>query len=393
MPTFGRRTLAGALLFWITPAAAAAGGLALAPLLALCGALGAPWNLKRPSLPALLVCAAAAWAALSLAWSPIPRPEQALKIVLIALAGLGLVAGMARLDARARGWVGTSLIASALMLAALLLIEAAFDMPFNRAAQPLTPTGFLQRNPGRGVLVLEVIGFCALAAALTLRAPLRWVIGALLAAAMAWLSPQFSFEANAAAFAVGMLAFWLGYAAPKLGPALVGGFWAAWLLAAPWVFAALSGPIRSAAYEAPLSWGMRLLIWDYAAGRAVEKPLIGWGLDASRSFRDPQELGGYEFASIPLHPHSFSLQVWLETGAVGALLFAATFIAAGLACARWCAGARLTGAAATACFTVLGMVWNLSYGAWQEWYMALPFIAAAAVVSLRRPESLETRSA
>lgn len=386
MPKFGRRGWAGALLFWITPAAATSGGLALAPLLALCGAIGAPWTAPKRllSAPALLLLAAALWTALSLAWSPVHRPDQAVKIILVTLSGLAFADAASGLDIGQRRWVRASLLAGVLMLALLLAIEAAFDMPFNRAAQPSAPSGLLERNPGRGVLVFEVLGFCALAAALALRAPARWVVAGLLVAAMAALSRQFSIDANLAAFAVGLLAFAGGYAAPKRGPALVGAIWAAWLLVSPWLLHALSGLLRQEARELPASWGMRLRIWDYAAARIAEKPWFGWGLDASRSFRDPQHLNGVTFASIPLHPHSFSLQVWLETGAVGALLYAGAFAATGLAGARWCAGARLPAAAATASFASLGLLWNLSYGAWQEWYMALPFIVAGAVLSARR---------
>ncbi|MDX2275841.1 MAG: O-antigen ligase family protein [Hyphomonadaceae bacterium] len=385
MRNLGRRGFAGALLFWIMPAASAAGALALAPLLALCGAIGAPWRFGgRIPLAYALLLAAAAWAALSVLWSPLDRPEQALKIVLATMAGLGLVAGMSGLDEKARGWVRASLLAGLLMLALLLAIEAGFDMPFNRAAQPETPTGLLQRNPGRGVFVLEALGFAGLAAALMLRGPPRWVFGAILLAAMAALSTQFSFDANLVAFAIGLAAFALGYAAPRWAPALAAGVWAFWLMAAPWVIHAASGPLREAALQLPPSWGMRLQIWDYAAARAIEKPLLGWGLDASRSFRDPQDLNGFTYAAIPLHPHSFSVQVWLETGGVGALLLAASLAATGLACVRWCDGARLPAAAATACIATIGLVWNVSYGAWQEWYMALPFMAAAAVLALKR---------
>jgi O-antigen ligase len=390
MATLGRRGFAGALLFWIMPAAATAGGLALAPLITLCALIGAPWRSpKRVPRLAWLVFAAAAWTALSILWAPpiVRGPDQALKVILTTLSGLGFAAGLAKLDAQARGWVRASLLAGLLMLAFLLTIEAVFDMPFNRGAQPDAITGLLQRNPGRGVLVMELLGFIGLAAALTLRSPARWIVAGVLLVSMAWLSPQFAFDANIAAFVVGVLMFALGYAAPKLGPALVGWFWAGWLMLAPWVTAALSQNIRAFALEAPPSWGQRLMIWNFAAARIREKPLFGWGLDASRTFIDPQQLGRHSFPAIPLHPHSFSLHVWLETGLVGAVLFAAAFAVAGAACARWCAGARLPAAAATACFASLGMVWNVSYGAWQEWYMALPFIAAAALLTLHRPEA------
>ena len=383
-----RQQCAVAGLFLILPAAAAAGGLALAPLLALFGALGAP--LRKPRTPpwlALLVLAAAGWAALSIFWSPAPRPEQALKILAVAAAGSAFVAGAASLSAATRPLARAALVAGVVMLAALLAVEAWFDMPITRAAQPTAPAGLLERNPGRGVLLLELFGFAALAALANYPQRLRWGLGALLLAAMAGLCGQFGMDANAAAAAIGVAAFALGYGAPRLAPRLIGLVLAGWMLAAPWVMLATAQASEALALRLPASWGMRVHIWNFAAARIAEKPLFGWGLDASRTFDAEQQLGGLRFPAIPLHPHNFSLQVWLETGALGALLFAAAIAASGWAAARVLGGQRAPAAAAAASLAIIGFAWNVSYGAWQEWFLALPFIAAAAVLLTRRNAS------
>jgi O-antigen ligase len=68
----------------------------------------------------------------------------------------------------------------------------------------------------------------------------------------------------------------------------------------------------------------RLYIWDFAAEKAYEKPFFGWGFNAARSFPVKESefvLGGRH--PMPLHPHNNILQIWLETGIVGLVIFAA----------------------------------------------------------------------
>jgi O-antigen ligase len=367
------------------PAAAVGGGLALAPLLALSALIAASWRLPR-SLPlaAALALAAATWAALSLAWSPAPRPEQALKIITVAAFGLVFVAAAAGLSQDAKPRARAFLVASMLVLAGLLSIEALAEMPLNRAVQPEAEPGALMRNPGRGVFVLTALGPAALGALLGYSRLILWGAGAPLIAAMAWLAFQFGMEANAAALAAGLLAFGLGYAAPRWAPLLVGVALGGWMLAAPWVMLASARAAEALVSVVPMSWGMRLQIWSFTAERIREKPFLGWGLDASRVVEQQQTLNGYEYSAIPLHPHSLSLQVWFETGVVGAVLVAAAMVVSGNLAGRLFVNERAAAAASAAAMAVIGLTWNLSYGAWQEWLMALPFVAAASVLLLRR---------
>jgi O-antigen ligase len=89
---------------------------------------------------------------------------------------------------------------------------------------------------------------------------------------------------------------------------------------------------------------------------------------------------------MPLHPHNGVLQIWLELGAVGALLLGAL-----VGCAFWQAAslasppARAAASAAVASAVVIGCV---SYGIWQtQWLAVLGLIAAFLAAAARASES------
>jgi O-antigen ligase len=66
----------------------------------------------------------------------------------------------------------------------------------------------------------------------------------------------------------------------------------------------------------------RLEIWDYMTARVMERPVLGWGLAAANAVPiRPAELAHYRFV-VPqgVYPHQQWLELWLELGAVGALL-------------------------------------------------------------------------
>lgn len=387
-PPARRAQWALAALFCTIPIFAVGGGLALAPLLALAGLVAFPLRLPPWTKAAPLALAAfALWAAATAMWSPGRGGEQAAKLLATLLVGLSLTFAAAGLPATRRPIVRASVLAGMSVLALLLGVEALFDMPFNRAAQPEALTGLLLRNPGRGVLVLDVFGFAALAAALMSRnSAVRFGLSAALVLAMALLSLQFEMSANAAAFLLGAGLFLVAYAAPRIGLALVGGGAALWLLIAPWTMLLGRGALTALEQKLPVSWGMRLEIWSYAAQRISEKPALGWGLDSARTFDEERRFHGFSYQAIPLHPHSVSLQIWLETGAIGAVLGALAILLCTRAAVRRFGDDRLAAAAACGGGGAMWLAWNCSYGAWQEWFLALPFILSAAALALRRAD-------
>ena len=142
------------------------------------------------------------------------------------------------------------------------------------------------------------------------------------------------------------------------------------IIAAPLTFARLERlpGLGETADSFKISVGHRLLIWSFAADRIAERPLTGWGLDASRAIPggdDPIRPGE---PWMPLHPHNAALQVWLELGAPGAVLFAllVAFVWGVLARAEW---PPLFAAGAGGSLTIAFVGCFGTYGIWQEWWL------------------------
>jgi O-antigen ligase len=141
---------------------------------------------------------------------------------------------------------------------------------------------------------------------------------------------------------------------------------------APLVVALVLDHLHLAANGAPqvgkMSWAARLDIWRLAERLIEQKPFTGWGLDASRTI-----------AGIPLHPHNAALQIWLELGlpgaAIAAVVFSWMFYGIGELQAE---DPAMAGAAAgaVAAYLVIGA---LSFGVWQEWWLALGALTAGMV--------------
>jgi hypothetical protein len=379
-----------AAFFALAGPVAVAGGLALAPLQALAGLLGAPfsglWRGVKSAWPVLVLAAAfVGFAAASTLWSPFtPRSleeTQGLKLALGVLAA-ALFCAAAGGSPRARALARAAGIAGAIVLLGLLAAEALADMPLNRMAQPDVGTGVLERNPGRGVTILVVMLFGAMGAAVGGDAAERFLWRAILLGA-GILSAQFNMAGNIAAFGVGLLAFMIAWQAPRFAVSALGLGLAAWVVAAPFVLGWLATQ-DTLAQSLPLSWQVRLDIWAYVAPRIAEAPWLGHGIDASRTITAMGQVGDLTFPQVPLHPHSAPLQVWYELGAVGAGLLAATLAAGGLMAGR--ALSQQPGAAAAACggIAALAVLWSISYGAWQEWVIALCGIALALASAARR---------
>ncbi len=117
-----------------------------------------------------------------------------------------------------------------------------------------------------------------------------------------------------------------------------------------------------------LSWHIRVDIWRFASRLIAHRPLLGYGLDASRAF-EPR---------IPMHPHDAALQLWLELGAPGALLGALFFGWLFYKVARWAPLDPVWAAMACATGSVYLLIGAISFGVWQEWWLALGAAAIAA---------------
>jgi len=83
-----------------------------------------------------------------------------------------------------------------------------------------------------------------------------------------------------------------------------------------------------------------------------------------------------------VHPHSASLQIWHDLGLVGALLAAALLAYGGWRLSRAFAHDRLGGGATAAVLAMIGLMANVGWSVWQEWWIATLLLAAALIAAL-----------
>jgi O-antigen ligase len=127
----------------------------------------------------------------------------------------------------------------------------------------------------------------------------------------------------------------------------------------------------------------RAAIWQFVGLRIADKPVLGWGMHASRTMPGGHDTIGGSAEKIPLHPHNAPLQIWLELGGIGAALMAALlgFLAIN------CNGPPLRRAVLGATLVTAVVIASLSYGIWQGWWFATLWLLAALAAALQR-ESL-----
>lgn len=129
----------------------------------------------------------------------------------------------------------------------------------------------------------------------------------------------------------------------------------------------------------------RLYIWDFAGNKALEKPIFGWGFDASRKvpvLSSDLFLGGK--TPMPLHPHNNTMQIWLELGIVGLLLFIA-FLTSILYNIGNCTS-RLYMSCGAGLFSTYFIIGQVGYGIWQNWWIAGGLLATGFL--LIKPKTL-----
>ncbi len=363
-----------------------AGPLGFAALVPVGGLLGLPvLRVRRQSgwliAPLLLLVL---WAAVSTAWSPAAtdlaavddyadlESVTALKLLLQLPVAAALVLAADALSPRAARLATAVLAFAVVTLTVALFAEALTGAGFYRAIRdglddPIRPD-LAFRNVGQGTFVVAVL-FWPAAIGLTRLTGRGGVLVGLAALMLTMAALMFGAYAPALALVAGLVAYVLTSSAPRVGPLLLSLATIAFTLAAPLILGALRAPPGI-----PLSWTARLDIWTFASARVLERPWFGWGLDASRTFGP----------AVPLHPHDAALQLWLELGVIGAAL-AAVFWAA----VFWFAGVRAEDdrpvggawAATAAAYLTLGA---LSFGVWQEWWLALGAVAFAAALALAR---------
>ncbi|HUK59111.1 MAG TPA: O-antigen ligase family protein [Stellaceae bacterium] len=387
-----RRGIVLALCGALAPLASFLDPLAMAPLftLAAVATLALEARALRSALRALapfaaLGAALGVWATLSALWSIIPLHSflEGLRLLLVFAGGSVLLAAALSLAPRERRLVATW-TAVGLALATLFgLHEALTDASISRMI--LNRPMVLLARFDRAATVLALALWPVVAAS---RGRWRVSLPALFAlgvAANLWL--LFSTAALLAIFAA-LVVFAVAWFLPRATAAALGAVLVLFAAAAPFAVPPYRDTI-ALYHDAPqIKWSAlhRLMIWRFTADRVEERPLLGWGMDASRAIPGGEQRWADRFpganlpldaTTLPLHPHNAVLQWELELGIPGTLL-ALAIVLWGL----WRAGfsadlARTARAGALAWAAAALVIACLSYGVWQAWWLSSLFLTAA----------------
>jgi O-antigen ligase len=380
----------------LIPLLAYGGNLAFSPLTAALGALWLPVipPERRRSVGLALLAALLAWALVSTSWAYYQPPHvqldrmknaqslTALKLVLqLALYGAAVAAaaGVRRQTAE-RGLtilgVGLAIVAAIVILE--FLSSQQFYLMLKAALHQKARPDLAKRNVARAFYPIALLIWPVLLnlwrrdnrwRALGVATALTAFVGAILYRTdAAVLALAVGAAAGAASLRLGRVATLIAMGATSiyfvLTPLILGG-------------GGLAAGLAGAGGVAKASWGARIDIWRFTAHLIEQRPFLGWGLDASRAFP----------GAIPLHPHDAALQLWLELGAVGAGLVVTYFAWLLARIEQLRARDPALAAAQLASLSAYLVIGALSFGVWQEWWLALgalTMVAFAALTNARR---------
>ena len=129
---------------------------------------------------------------------------------------------------------------------------------------------------------------------------------------------------------------------------------------------------------APISAKHRLFIWNFVVKKSIERPFVGYGFNSSRKIKlaaeDFIKYDNLLLSPLPMHPHNNLLQIILETGIIGLVLYLAL---AAKYLNRWnlCFKTAITPnilnirAAGYACFSTFFIISIVSFNMWQSWWL------------------------
>jgi O-antigen ligase len=379
---YWRAGLAYAALL-LAPLIAYVGNLGFAAVIAL-GGIGALVFLGRrttPSFGMAMLYLLLIWALVSMSWSPAmpPHPDfhryksiqglTGVKLVYELAFYAAFVSAMGRVSdvtaARASLWMGFGFAALSVLLVVEALDGAVVYQWIKLHAHQKTHSDLAMRNVARACYVMTVL-FWPMALRL-MRAHQRVVL-LVLTVGLGAAEAVFKVDAPILAFALSAATFFgVGRIGRRAVWILIGGvviYFAGAPLIAHMVTAALH-PHELPGQIGKQSWAVRLDIWRFVSREILARPVLGWGLDASRAWPD----------DIPLHPHDAALQLWLELGVLGPCLAALFWSSLLSRVAILIDEDQTMGAAAAAAAVAYLTIGALSFGVWQEWWLAVGALA------------------
>jgi exopolysaccharide production protein ExoQ len=265
-----------------------------------------------PPLAVLAVAfAALSWASVAWAIDPAHSRGAALQVTVIFAGVLVFLAATPSPDEKAADRLFLVLAAATVLGAAIIatdwLIGGRFQSLLMHRPAPDAATKY-----NRGIDYLVLIAWPQLAFAVWRR---RWRQVAVVAAALAVVLAVGVSLAGQAAALVGIVVLALAIWLPRTATCLLTAGMAALALGAPPGLRLLTTHRADLAAYLKGSGFERLEIWDPMTARVLERPLLGWGIGDADAIPHAYLHNGHG-----VYPHNQWLELWVETGAIGAAI-------------------------------------------------------------------------
>nr|WP_041816830.1 O-antigen ligase [Rickettsia akari] len=132
----------------------------------------------------------------------------------------------------------------------------------------------------------------------------------------------------------------------------------------------------------------RLFIWHFVANKIIEKPILGYGFASSKHIKVNNSAminhNGEKWHPLPLHPHNNILQITLELGTIGLILFL---------CLVYKYLKQISNiennnfkAISYACFINYYIIGMISYNIWQIWWISSGILVPVLMKLLVKPD-------
>ncbi|MBL6933761.1 MAG: O-antigen ligase family protein [Rhodospirillales bacterium] len=345
--------------------------------------------------PGLILCFALAVLSLASAlWSMTPEAsfKKGLVLLLVLFGGLSLSQSVRRLNIAGRRLFDVGMIAGGILGFLIIAVEILFESPIVALLWQIRG-----RTPEHHYHLIQTINQGAAVSAIFL---LLWTLALWRIKGATWASIGFAVFAMALVFcqadshkialALGLVAALVVYFGNKIVLKGLAVLFIVSTLSAPWSVSVMPDPLQagSGAAVLPNSSQHRLVIWQATVDHIFQRPWLGSGFDTARAFYNKQQkvkhyYGGKgedtiwvnNFEPIPLHPHNGVLQVWLELGVIGALLLSGgiLFVVRNINSLE----NRFQQAMVLGSFVTGLVIFAISYGAWQSWWMATIWLLLA----------------
>jgi exopolysaccharide production protein ExoQ len=336
-----------------------------------------------------------AWMLLATAWTfnPLDALSLAVRTGFLIAGGTALSVMLISLESAHKERLARCIIAGFALLVLFLAFELVSGGLLVRTALPerYAQQPWLYVVVSRGSVFMALMMWPTL---LAFRALDRRAGTALVCAAAVGIAVLTDHGATRLSVAMGLAVLALVYYFGRPVVVLIGGLCIAVILTAPLL---PLGPLSPQSWQVVAEWLKlsaihRLYIWQFVAERVWERPLFGWGFDASRHMPGRDAMTPIDVPVLSLHPHNTALQIWLELGAVGAVVAALLMAVIVRQIARPDAD-RFTQAAATAALCASFGVASLSFGIWQSWWLGSLVLMTVWIAALSAANGASERAA